>query len=378
MNQDSTDTNPSAEYFLNLIKNAKRGKFKIYIGLSAGVGKTYKMLQEARALLNDRVNVMIGYIETHGRKETEALTKGLPVIPRRKTFYKGKELEEMDLDAILRYHPDVVIVDELAHTNIPGSRNEKRWQDVMDILDAGINVIAAMNIQHIESLNHVVEKVTGQEVKERVPDSVLKQADDVVNIDLSVDELRQRLREGKIYAPDKIETALQNFFQKENLMQLRELTLREVANQVERQIDTEVTAAEHKSNDRLLCCINLNDESAKKAIRKSARLANRFDAEWYVIYVQTSKEGLEKVNLAEQRHLINNLQMATELGATIFKIKSEEVVNEILNCIKNKSITVVVMGKSQQPTWKRLLGADVTLALENKLENTGVDILIVN
>ena len=378
MNQDSTDTNPSAEYFLNLIKNAKRGKFKIYIGLSAGVGKTYKMLQEARALLNDRVNVMIGYIETHGRKETEALTKGLPVIPRRKKFYKGKELEEMDLDAILRYHPDVVIVDELAHTNIPGSRNEKRWQDVMDILDAGINVIAAMNIQHIESLNHVVEKVTGQEVKERVPDSVLKQADDVVNIDLSVDELRQRLREGKIYAPDKIETALQNFFQKENLMQLRELTLREVANQVERQIDTEVTAAEHKSNDRLLCCINLNDESAKKAIRKSARLANRFDAECYVIYVQTSKEGLEKVNLAEQRHLINNLQMATELGATIFKIKSEEVVNEILNCIKNKSITVVVMGKSQQPTWKRLLGADVTLALENKLENTGVDILIVN
>ena len=378
MAQDTIQNNESAEHFLNLIKNARRGKFKIYIGLSAGVGKTYKMLQEARVLLNNGVNVMIGYIETHGRKETEELTTGLPIIPRKRTFYKGKELEEMDIDAILRYHPDVVIVDELAHTNIPGSRNEKRWMDVMDIMDAGINVIAAMNIQHIESLNHVVEKVTGLEVRERVPDSVLKQADEVVNIDLTVDELQQRLKEGKIYKAEKIDTALQNFFQKENLLQLRELALREVANQVERQIDTEVPVAEHNSNDRLLCCISLNDEGAKKAIRKSARLANRFDAEWYVIYVQTKKEGLEKVNLAEQRHLINNLQMATELGATIFKVKAEDIVGEIMSCIKSKNVTIVVMGKSQQPVWKRVLGADVTLKLEENLENTGVDILIVN
>jgi len=378
MAQDTQEIAQSAEYFLNLIKNAKRGKFKVYIGLSAGVGKSYKMLQEAHALLKNGVNVMIGYIETHGRKETQELTVGLPEIPRRKSFYKGKELDEMDVDAILRAHPDVVIVDELAHTNIPGSKNEKRWQDVMDIIDAGINVIAAMNIQHIESLNHVVEKVTGQEVKERVPDSVLKQADEVVNIDLTVEELRQRLREGKIYTEEKIETALQNFFQKENLMQLRELALREVANQVERQIDTEVPVAEHKSNDRLLCCISLNDVGAKKAIRKTSRLASRFDAEWYVLYVQTSKEGSDRVNLAQQRHLINNLQMATEQGATIFKVKAEDVVGEIMNCIKSKNITLVIMGKSDQPVWKRVLGNDVTLALENKLENTGVDILIVN
>jgi len=378
MLQPIQENTTSPEYFLNLIKNAKRGKFKVYIGLSAGVGKTYKMLQEARTLLNNGVDVMIGYIETHGRKETEELTSGLPAVPRRKTFYKGKELDEMDVDAILRRHPEVVLVDELAHTNIPGSKNEKRWQDVMDIMDAGINVIAAMNIQHIESLNHVVEKVTGQVVNERVPDSVLKQADEVVNIDLTVEELQQRLKEGKIYTAEKIETALQNFFQKENLMQLRELALREVANQVERQIDTEVPVAEHKSNDRLLCCISLNDVGAKKAIRKSARLASRFDAEWYVLYVQTSKEAGDKVNLAMQRHLINNLQMATELGATIFKVKAEDVVGEIISCIKSKNITLVIMGKSDQPVWKRVLGNDVTLALENKLENTGVDILIVN
>ena len=372
------NTEQSPEYFLNLIKNAKRGKFKVYVGLAAGVGKSYKMLQEAHALHGDKVNVMIGYIETHGRKETEDLVAGLPLIPRRKTFYKGKELEEMDVDAILRYHPDVVIVDELAHTNIPGSKNEKRWQDVMDIMDAGINVIAAMNIQHIESLNHVVEKVTGQEVKERVPDSVLKQADEVVNIDITIDELRQRLKEGKIYTAEKIETALQNFFQKENLMQLRELALREVANQVERQIDTEVPFAEHNSNDRLLCCISLNDEGAKKSIRKTARLASRFDAEWYVLYVQRNKEGVERVNLAQQRYLINNLQMATELGATIFKVKAEDIVEEIMSCIKGKNITLVILGKSQQPTWKRVLGEDITLKLETKLEGTGVDILIVN
>jgi two-component system sensor histidine kinase KdpD len=364
--------------FLNLIRNAKRGKFKIYIGLAAGVGKSYRMLQEAHQLLNNGVHVYIGYIETHNRAETQQLAEGLPTIPRKKTFYKGKELEEMDLDAILRIRPEVVIVDELAHTNIPGSKNEKRWQDVMDILDAGINVIAAMNIQHIESLNHVVEKVTGQEIKERVPDRVIRDADEVVNIDLTIDELHQRLREGKIYAPDKIELAMKNFFQKENLMQLRELALREVANQVERQFDVKATVSEHKSNDRLLCCISMNERSAKKSIRKTARLANRFDAEWFVIYVQTSKESNDKVNLASQRHLINNFQLATELGAEIYKVKADDVVEEIMTCIKSKNITLVILGKSNEPRWRRVLGRDVTYQLEDRLENTGVDILIVN
>src|SRR5215467_6145053 len=219
------DQEQNVEHFLDLIRKSRRGKFKIYIGMSAGVGKTYRMLQEAHTLLRNGVDVKIGYIETHSRKETHTLLDGLPVIPRRKLFYKGKELEELDVQAILNLHPEVVIVDELAHTNIEGSKNEKRWQDVMDILDAGINVISAINIQHIESLNEEIKEITGIEVAERVPDNVLKQADEVVNIDLTADELVIRLKEGKIYAPEKIERALNNFFQSDKILQLRELAL---------------------------------------------------------------------------------------------------------------------------------------------------------
>ena len=194
----------SAEQFLELIRKNKRGKFKIYIGMSAGVGKTYRMLQEAHTLLKNGIDVKVGFIETHNRKETHALLDGLPVVPRRKIFYRGKELEDMDVQTIINLRPEVVIVDELAHTNIKGSKNEKRWQDVMDILSAGINVISALNIQHIESLHEEIKQITGIEVSERVPDSILTQADEVVNIDLTADELIDRLKEGKIYQAEKI------------------------------------------------------------------------------------------------------------------------------------------------------------------------------
>src|SRR3569833_346597 len=185
----SGNKDPNVRHFLELIRKSRRGKCKIYIGMSAGVGKTYRMLQEAQSLLRNGVDVIIGYIETHGRKETMQQLEGLPVLPRRKLFYKGKELDELDVQAVINLHPEVVVVDELAHTNIEGSKNEKRWQDVMDILDAGINVISAVNIQHIESLNEEIKNITGIEVAERIPDSVLKEADEVVNIDLTADEL---------------------------------------------------------------------------------------------------------------------------------------------------------------------------------------------
>ncbi len=208
--------------------------------MSAGVGKTYRMLQETHALLKNGIDVKIGYIETHNRPETSALLEGLPFIPRRHLFYKGKELEEMDVQAIINLRPEVVIVDELAHSNIEGSHNKKRWQDVMDILNGGINVISAVNIQHIESLYEEIKNITGIEVKERVPDKIIGLADEVVNIDLTADELIARLREGKIYQAEKIEAALKNFFKPEHILQLRELALKEVASQVERKVETEV------------------------------------------------------------------------------------------------------------------------------------------
>ena len=320
----------NAEHFLNLIRKSRRGKFKIYIGMSAGVGKTFRMLQEAQTLLRNGVDIKIGYIETHGRKETHALLEGLPVIPRRKLFYKGKELEELDVQAVINLHPEVVIVDELAHTNIEGSKNEKRWQDVTDILDAGINVISAVNIQHIESLYQDVKDITGIDVAERIPDSVLQQADEVVNIDLTADELVTRLKEGKIYTADKIELALRNFFQGEKILQLRELALKEVASQVERKIENELPRNAHLRQERFLACISSNHEIAKKVIRKTARLASYYNSNWYVLYVQTTAETADKIALDKQRHLINNFKLATELGAEIIKVKSNQVAKAIM------------------------------------------------
>jgi two-component system, OmpR family, sensor histidine kinase KdpD len=319
----------NTEHFLDLIRKSRRGKFKIYIGMSAGVGKTYRMLQEAHTLLRNGVDVKIGYIETHHRKETHDLLEGLPVVPRRKLFYKGKELDEFDAQAVINLHPEVVVVDELAHSNIEGSKNEKRWQDVLEILEAGINVVSAVNIQHIESLHGEIKAITGVDVAERIPDKVLQMADEVVNIDLTADELITRLKEGKIYAKDKIEVSLRNFFQGERILQLRELALKEVASQVERKIETELPRNTHLKAERFLACISSNHEIAKKVIRKTARLASYYNSKWYLLYVQTPKEEGDKIGLAAQRHLINNFKLATELGAEIIRIKSSNIAKGI-------------------------------------------------
>src|SRR6201986_5275852 len=223
----NAEKNDEVKTFIEMVKKSRRGKFKIYIGMSAGVGKTYRMLQEAHALLRNGIDIQIGYIETHNRTETHALLGGLPLIPRRKIFYKGKELDEMDLTAILNRHPEVVIVDELAHTNVEGSKNGKRWQDVVDLLEAGISVISAVNIQHLESMNQEIEEITGIAITERIPDKVLELTDEIVNIDLTADELIDRLKEGKIYDKNKINIALQNFFRSDKILQLRELALKE-------------------------------------------------------------------------------------------------------------------------------------------------------
>jgi two-component system sensor histidine kinase KdpD len=368
----------SVQHFLELIKKSRRGKLKIYIGMSAGVGKTYRMLQEAQALLRNGVDVKIGYIETHLRKETHDLLEGLPLIPRRNLFYKGKELEELDVPAILSLRPEIVIVDELAHTNIEGSKNEKRWQDVMDIMDAGINVISAVNIQHIESLHEEVKAITGIDVAERIPDSVLQQADEVVNIDLTADELVTRLKEGKIYTPDKIEIALKNFFQSERILQLRELALKEVASQVERKIETELPRNTHLKQERFLACISSNHETAKKVIRKTARLAAYYNSKWHLLYVQTPKEEGDKIGLAAQRHLINNFKLATELGAEVIRIKTSNIAKGIFEATEQKAITTICIGKPHLNLFSVILNTAVFNQLLNKLSAADIDIVILS
>jgi two-component system sensor histidine kinase KdpD len=368
----------NAEQFLELIRQSRRGKFKIYIGMSAGVGKTYRMLQEAQTLLRNGIDIKIGYIETHNRSETHALLDGLPVIPRRKLFYKGKELEELDVQAVINLHPEIVIVDELAHTNIEGSKNEKRWQDVMDILDAGINVISAVNIQHIESLQQEVKEITGVDVAERVPDSILSQADEVVNIDLTADELVTRLKEGKIYTPDKIERALKNFFQSDRILQLRELALKEVASQVERKVETEVPRNVSMRHERFLACIGSNEKTAKNVIRKTARLANYYHSKWWLLYVQTPKEEADKIGLAAQRHLINNFKLATELGAEVIKIKSSNIAKGIFEITEQKQISTVCIGKPHLSLFSVILNTAVFNQLLNKLSAADIDVVILS
>jgi len=368
----------SVEHFLELIKRSRRGKFKVYIGMSAGVGKTYRMLQEAQALLRNGIDVKIGYIETHNRKETVAQLDGLPVIPRRKLFYKGKELDEMDLNAILNLRPEVVVVDELAHTNIEGSQNEKRWQDVMTILNAGINVISAVNIQHMESLNEEVEEITGTAINERIPDKVLELADEVVNIDLTADELIDRLKEGKIYDAKKIPLALNNFFQTERILQLRELALREVAHQVERKIDIEVPKTIKLRSEVFMGCISTNDESAKIIIRKTARLASYYRSKWYILYVQTSNESSDKINLASQRHLINNMKLVTQLGGEILKIKSDEIAKTMWETAEKYDITTICIGKPHFKFYQLVMRTALFTQLLNKMSKTNIDLVILS
>lgn len=374
----SLEKENNAQHFLDLIQKSRKGKFKVYIGMSAGVGKTYRMLQEAHSLLKNGIDVKIGYIETHLRKETHELLFGLPVIPRRTIFYKGKELEELDVQAIINLRPEVVIVDELAHTNVEGSKNEKRWQDVLEILEAGINVISAVNIQHIESLNEDVKRITGVDVQERIPDNVLRMADEVVNIDLTSEDLIARLKEGKIYSADKIQTALTNFFKSDQILQLRELALKEVASQVVRKVESEVPQLHALKHEKLLACISSNDKTAKIVIRKAARLASYYNGSWFVMYVETPQESSIKIALDKQRHLINNFKLATQLGAEVIKMEHNNIADAILMMVEEKHITTVCIGKPHFNLFKIIMATTIFRRLLNKLSLSNVDLVILS
>lgn len=368
----------SVQKFLDLVKRSRRGKFKVYIGMSAGVGKTYRMLQESHALFKNGIDVQIGYIETHNRPETHALLLGIPIIPRRKIFYKGKELEELDVHAILHVHPEVVIVDELAHTNVEGSKNSKRWQDVKDILDAGINVISAVNIQHLESINQEIETITGIQITERIPDKILEAADEIVNIDLTADELIDRLKAGKIYDASKIKLALDNFFQPERILQLRELALKEVAHHLERKINAEVPGQIKLRPEKFLACISTNHHTAKTIIRKTARLASYYRSPWIVLYVQRGNEAGNRIRLDLQRHLINNFKLATELGAEVLKVKSEDVTATITCISKEKGITTICIGKPHFSFLQIIMKTAIFSKLLKDIAETETDLVILS
>ena len=374
-----------------------RGRLKVYIGMSAGVGKSYRMLEEAHRLLEQGVNIQVGYIETHNREETHALLTGLPVIPRREVFYKGKLLVEFDLSSTLLLQPTCVIVDELAHSNVPGSKHAKRWQDIVELLDNGINVITAVNIQHIESINDEVQRITGVEVTERVPDSFLQRADEVVNIDLTAEELITRMKEGKIYDRAKVETALRNFFQPDKILQLRELALKEVAGQVERKVEQEVEKPKQLRHEHFLALISSNSEVAKKIIRKTARLANYYHSDWSVLYVQTPSETLDRIPLDKQRHLINNFKLATELGAEVIQaqaggaktgigflparilnLERANITEAILQVVKEKRITTMCIGKPHISIWQVILRTNTFSRLLGALSENDVDLVILS
>lgn len=352
-----TQPRARAEDFLELVERSKRGRLKIYIGFAAGVGKTYRMLEEAHALKKRGIDVVLGLVETHGRAETAALMEGLEYVPRRRVLYRGLTIEEMDLDAVIARRPQVAVVDEVAHTNAPDSHNRKRYQDVLDILDAGINVICAFNVQHLESLKDVVERVTGVVIRETVPDSFLRQADQVVNLDLAADDLLERLRTGRIYDEAKVDWALAHFFQEEKLAALRELALREVAESLERPPAPRATAARASTvADRLMVCISSDSPRAATLLRRGSRMAGRLNTDWLVAYVETSREAPHRIDAEAQRHLLANIEKARELGAVVVRLQGDDPVRALLDYARQHGVAHIMIGRSHRPWWHHLLG----------------------
>ncbi|MBI5551095.1 MAG: histidine kinase [Desulfobacterales bacterium] len=365
-----------ADSFLRLIRRSRRGRLKIYLGYAAGVGKTYQMLLEAHRLRTDGIDVAVGLVETHGRAETEALLAGLAAIPRRKLTYRGIEIEELDLAAVLARRPAVVLVDELAHTNVPGSQHAKRHQDVEAILAAGIHVISTLNIQHLESLYETVERATGVRVRERIPDPAVLEADQLVNVDLTTEDLRRRVAEGKVYTSERIETALENFFKPANLEQLRELTLRELAAQIDARRRDPLDAELPASPDQVAVCLSSRGPNSEALLRYASRLAGRLNRNWYALYVQTAKEHPSAIDAATQRLLANTLSLAKQLGATVFTYKGDDVVKTILQFAREYRVGHIVIGTpgKQPPFWKRLRG---TGTIVDRLVSEGIGITVV-
>ncbi len=364
--------------FLRLIRRAQRGKLKIYLGYGPGVGKTWQMLLEGHRIHEEGIDVVVGLVETHGRAETAGLVEGLEVVPRRRIQYHGITIDEMDLDAVLARQPKVALVDELAHTNAPGGKNLKRYQDVQILLDAGIHVISTLNIQHLESLYDTVEKLVGVKVHERLPDSVLYDADEIVNVDLAPEDLQQRLREGKVYPKERVSRALEHFFQRTKLDELRELTLRELASQIDIKRRSVPKEEQHAVPDQVMVCLSSRGPNSAMLLRYGSRIAGRLNRDWYAVYIQTPKEAPTVIDATTQRYLLDTLTLANALGAMVFTYKGEDIADTILHFAREYRVGHIVIGRpSPLPFWKNWLGRK-TIVEKLILKAKGLTIVVVD
>jgi two-component system sensor histidine kinase KdpD len=376
INRD-TNSRPTAESLLAKIEQSEHARLRVYIGAAAGVGKTYQMLKEAHHLKQQGVDVVIGYIEPHARAETEAQIGDLEFVSLKRLEYRNVVLTELDVDAIIKRKPTFVVVDELAHTNAPGSKNRKRYEDVLDLLNAGISVITAVNVQHFESLNDVVASTTGVKVRETVPDSFLRRADEVVNVDVSVDTLRTRLRQGKIYPVEKIEQSLNNFFRKGNLSALRELALRQLAE------DQAAKAHDYREREGLNQAVipekvmvsMSSNKSARRLLRVGSRIAGRLASDWYAVYVETPREEPGRIKPEDHAALMENISLAKELGAKIVKLKGRNVADALIDFARREGITHVVFGQSARSRWDILFRGSVLNRFLREVRNATVQVV---
>ncbi|PYS79605.1 MAG: histidine kinase [Acidobacteria bacterium] len=368
---------PSAESLLAKLKEGERANLRVYIGAAPGVGKTYQMLEDAHQLKGQGVDIVVAVVETHGREETRALIGDLERVPVRRIEYRGVTLEEMDVEACIARRPSIAVVDELAHTNVPGSKNRKRYEDVLALLSAGISVITAVNIQHLESLNDAVARTTGVRVRETIPDYFLRRADEVVNVDVSVDTLRTRLRQGKIYGVEKIEQSLNNFFRKGNLSALRELALRQVAT------DQATKAHDYREREglgqpvipeKVMVCM-ASRGSAKKLLRTGSRIAGRLASDWYAVYVETPQEEPGRIKPVDYAALQENIGFAEDLGAKVMKLKGRRVADALIEFARREGITHVVFGQSSRSRWDILLHGSVINRFLDEVRNATVQVV---
>jgi two-component system sensor histidine kinase KdpD len=371
------EARPSAESVLARQEQHQRARLRLYLGAAPGVGKTYQMLEEAHLIRRQGTDIVIGLIEPHGRADTESLVKDLERVPMRQIEYRGVTLREMDVDAIISRKPEIVVIDELAHTNAPGSKHKKRFEDVLETLDAGISVITAVNVQHIESLNDAIARITGVRVRETIPDYFLRRADEVVNVDVSVDTLRTRLRQGKIYNVEKIEQALANFFRKGNLSALRELALRQVAE------DQAAKAHDYREREgleqapipeKVMVCLSSRG-SAKKLLRTGSRIAGRLASDWYAVYVETPREEPGRISPEAHGTLTENISFARQLGAQVVRLKARKIADALIDFARREGVTHVVFGQSARSRWDILIHGSVINRFLDEVHDATVQVV---